>query len=53
MFIVINADGSALGRFTIGDPLGPVPDAFAYTFTSREDAAVAAATFPGSTVQAI
>ena len=50
-YIVRDADGQALGKFTTSDPLEGVPDAFAYTYTAEQAASVAG-TFPGATVEA-
>jgi len=46
--IIRNAEGQALGRFNLTDPLGAVPDGLAYTYDTYEQAVEVARDFPGS-----
>jgi hypothetical protein len=54
MFIIVNAEGQALGRMTLTSPLGWVEPMHAYTFTSvdREVLAIQA-NYPGAQIQQI
>lgn len=50
-FIVRLPDGQCVGRFSVSDPLGPVPAAFAYVWSSRKDALSVARGFAGARVE--
>jgi len=54
MFIIVSAEGQALGRMTLTSPLGWVEPMHAYTFTSvdREVLAIQA-NYPGAQIQQI
>jgi hypothetical protein len=51
-WVVVLPDGRSVGRFTLSDPLGPVPAAFAYTYERRADAEQVARAFEGAQVEA-